>query len=452
MRFADALDATIAVPAENLDGLAAKIPVAWLEEALQCAGVATVRKRRLAVQQVIWLVLGMALMRNRKIEDVVDKLDLALPARTGKPMAQSSISDARQRLGADAVEYLFSRSAGHWAGELDPKFLWRGLSLYGVDGTTMAVADTPVNREYFGGQDSGVNKIPSGYPIVRIVALVNLRSRLLADARIGPYATTSELSLTDDLLDSVPDNTLFISDRNFLTFRVLRPLLTKGSNRHFLMRAKKTTAMDPIESLGKNDSLVELPISAKARKEDPTLGKTWIARAIRYQVPGHDPQFLLTSLLNPKTHPAAELIGLYHERWDLEIGFAEVKTTTLEQRPALRSKLPTTTLQEVWGILLAYNLVRLEMAALAEEADVMPNRISYIAALHLIRDEWLWSALTSPGALPARMRDLRASLSHYILRPRRPERVYPRAVKNRTKPYPARKSSAAKSKSAAGEA
>ena len=177
-----------------------------------------------------------------------------------------------------------------------------------------------------------------------------------------------------------------------------------------------------------------------------------IARAIRYQVPGHDPQFLLTSLLNPKTHPAAELIGLYHERWDLEIGFAEVKTTTLEQRPALRSKLPTTTLQEVWGILLAYNLIRLEMAALAEEADVMPNRISYIAALHLIRDEWLWSALTSPGALPARVRDLRASLSHYILRPRRPERVYPRAVKNRTKPYPARKSSAAKSKSAAGEA
>lgn len=69
-------------------------------------------------------------MRNRKIEDVVDKLDLALPARTGKPMAQSCISDARQRLGADAVEYLVARSAGHWAGELDPKFLWRGLSLY----------------------------------------------------------------------------------------------------------------------------------------------------------------------------------------------------------------------------------------------------------------------------------------------------------------------------------
>lgn len=116
---------------------------------------------------------------------------------------------------------------------------------------------------------SGVDKIPSGYPIVRVVALVNLRSRLLADARIGPYATTSELSLADDLLDSVPDNTLFIADRKFLAFRVLRPLLTRGSNRHFLMRAKKTTDMDPIESLGKNDSLVELPISAKARTPAP---------------------------------------------------------------------------------------------------------------------------------------------------------------------------------------
>lgn len=443
MRFADALDATIAVPAESLDRLTSRLPDPWIEEALNCAGTATVRKRRLSAQQVVWLVLGMALMRNRNIDEVVAKLDLALPTSTGKPIAQSSISEARQRLGADAIEYLFARSAAQWARDMDPKFLWRGMSLYGVDGTTLAVADSKENRDHFGGQTSGVDKIPSGYPIVRVVALVNLRSRLIADARIGPYVGSSEPSLTDDLLASVPDNSLFISDRNFLTARVLRPLICNGTNRHFLMRAKKVTVMDAFESLGKNDCLVELPISAAARKADPTLGKTWVARAIRYQMPGYEPQFLLTSLLDPKAYPAAELIGLYHERWDLELGFAEIKTTTLEQRPALRSKVPKTTLQEVWGILLAYNLVRLEMASLAQEAGVMPNQISYIAALHLVRDEWLWSALTSPGALPARMRDLRASLSHYILRPRRPERAYPRAVKNRTKPYPSRKTAAA---------
>ena len=452
MRFADALDATIAVPAENLDNLASKLPIPWIEQSMQCAGVATVRKRRLDVQQVIWLVLGMALMRNRNIEEVVEKLDLALPSRSGKPMAQSSISEARQHLGADPVEYLFARSAAHWAQDMDPKFLWRGLSLYGVDGSTMAVADTQANRKHFGGQNSGPDKIPSGYPIVRIVALVNLRSRLLADARIGPYVGSSELSLTDDILASVPDDSLFIADRNFLTARVQRPLIKHGKRRHFLMRAKITTVMEPIQSLGKNDCLVELLTTPEERKEDPTLGKTWIARAIRYQMPGHEPQFLLTSLLDAKAYPAAELIGLYHERWDLELGFAEIKTTTLEQRPALRSKLPTTTEQEVWGILLAYNLVRLEMASLAEAAGVMPNRISYIAALHLIRDEWLWSALTSPGALPARMRDLRAAISHYILPPRRPKRAYPREVKKRTKPYPARKVAKTKEQSATGVA
>ena len=209
----------------------------------------------------------------------------------------------------------------------------------------------------------------------------------------------------------VPDDSLFVADRNFLNARTILPLISQGVNRHFLMRAKNNTVMEPIEMLGKGDCIVELPTSAAARKADPKLPKTLKARAIRYQIAGHDPQYLLTSLLDPKKYPAAELIGIYHERWDLEIAFDEIKTTQLEQRPALRSKLPATTEQEVWAILLAYNLVRLEMVQLAVAAKVSPNRISYIAALRLICDEWMWSALTtSPGAIPSHLRDLRAHL------------------------------------------
>jgi hypothetical protein len=63
----------------------------------------------------------------------------------------------------------------------------------------------------------------------------------------------------------------------------------------------------------------------------------------------------------------------------------------------LRSKSPSAVTQEIWGILLAYNLVRLEMERVAEEAGVEPTRISFVAALHLIVDEWQWLAVALPA-------------------------------------------------------
>ena len=52
----------------------------WVEQALQATGTATIRRRRLPAEQVVWLVIGMALFRNRSIHDIVSKLDLVLPA------------------------------------------------------------------------------------------------------------------------------------------------------------------------------------------------------------------------------------------------------------------------------------------------------------------------------------------------------------------------------------
>jgi len=79
--------ATYAKP-ESLESFRRAIKPAWIEEALTATGTATVRRRRLPVEEVIWVVLGMALFRDRPIEDVVSKLDLALPG--GGTVARSS--------------------------------------------------------------------------------------------------------------------------------------------------------------------------------------------------------------------------------------------------------------------------------------------------------------------------------------------------------------------------
>jgi hypothetical protein len=103
------------------------------------------------------------------------------------------------------------------------------------------------------------------------------------------------------------------------------------------------------------------------------------------------------------------------------------------------SRRPTGVAQELWGVALAYNLVRLEMARIATEANVPPTRISFVMALNLIRDEWSWCVHTSPGAIPRHLRDLREKVARFVLPPRRSERSFPRAVKLKMSNYALRR-------------
>lgn len=66
---------------------------------------------------------------------------------------------------------------------------WRGLSLYGLDGTTIRVPDSPENRAAFGGSYAGALRGESGYPQVRAVAVMALRSHVMSAFRFADYAT-----------------------------------------------------------------------------------------------------------------------------------------------------------------------------------------------------------------------------------------------------------------------
>jgi hypothetical protein len=192
--------------------------------------------------------------------------------------------------------------------------------------------------------------------------------------------------------------------------------------------------MKVVERLGVGDDIVEMLVSPEARKQDPSLPRTWRARCIRYQIDGFPEQTLLTSLRDKAQFPAQEIVELYHVRWELELGYDEIKTNLLQREEAIRSKKPDGVRQELWGILLAYNLVRREMELLADQEKLEPTRISFIESLRLIRNEWDWLSVTSPGAIPKRLAALRQSVKRYVLPPRR-KRSYPRAVKIKVSNY-----------------
>lgn len=417
---------------EFLPKFVASLDPEWIEEALVATGTATIRRRRLPAEQVIWLVIGMCIFRDLSMRELVATMDLALPGSRGIRVAPSSIVQARERLGDEPLRWLFERTGATWGHESARRHAWRGLAIYGADGTTVRIPDSPENREHFGA--AGSRDSTSGYPLVRLVTLMALRSHILAGAQFGAYET-AEGPLAEKLWPLVPDQSVTIVDRGFLSARTLIGLERGGIQRHWLTRARSDLARTRIERFAEGDELVEMKVSDEARRRDPSMPTMWRMRAIRYQRRGFAPQVLLTSLLDPQRYPAAEIVALYHERWEIELGYNEVKRTMLRREETTRSKSPRGVAQELWGLAIAYNLVRYEAERVAEQAGVSPTRISFVAALTFIESALRSWGTDNLGRAPKRLINLREDLSHYVL-PERRARSYKREVKIKMSKYP----------------
>ena len=404
----------------------------WVRRVLTATGTASIRRRKLPAELVAWLVIGMALLRDRSIDEVVHHLDLVLPALPERPAVdRSAVIQARDRLGCEPLAVLFAQTARRWAGEAAEALRWRGLAVYGVDGTTMRIPDTADNALVFGRPHSG--RSVGAYPQLRLVALMVLRAHLLADLIPGSY-DTGEQTLAQALWKRLPDQCVVVVDKGFINYAVFSGIQRQGNHRHWLCRAKANLRWHVIRTLGPGDDLVQIPINRALRKQHPDLPECLTARAIRYQRHGFRPQVLLTSLLDPDAYPAPEIAELYHERWELELGFDEVKTHTLERTETLRSKAPQRVLQELWGLGIAYNLVRCEMLHVATRLQLPPARLSFRHSLMLIRTFLVSAWCASPGVLPKRLEALHEELALLVLPQRRPRR-YAREVKIKMSNY-----------------
>lgn len=418
----------------SFEGLKSQVGIEWIESALATHGVATVRNRKLPAEQVVWLAVGMALYRDRPIPEIVRRMDLVLPDANGKRqgISEGAITPARDRVGALPLRELFETTARHWALASAERHRWRGLMVLGADGTSLRVPDSKENRETFG--LPGSKRRSAGYPQIRAVGLMVLRSHLLLDFDFAG-CRTGEVTLAAPMLARVPSHSVTILDRNFVNYRLLHQIRSGGEERQWLVRGRKNLKWTVVKKLGRGDALGEIEFSPALRREHSELPRTFLARVVRYRRKGFQPQFLLTSLLDAQKYPAAEIAELYHERWELELGYDEIKTHALEREEAIRSKSPERVAQEVWGLAVAYNLVRHEMEAVAAEQGVPPNRISFRGSLRLIRDLFCWAEVAKPGKFPKMIRDMRIEMRELILPPRRSARRYLRRVKIKMSGY-----------------
>jgi len=423
----------------SLSALARVLPAEFVMSVLERCGVAAARRRKLPPEVVVWLLIGMGLMHGQGVRKVLRRLVDCLGPGLGFNWSElphsTSVSQARTRLGWEAMRELFRALAAKLRDDVCENSRWRGHPLAAIDGTCVTTADSDANDAWFGrpGSDRGGG---SGYPQLRAAMLVDAWTHAVLDVAFGAYKK-SELWLAGCMLPRVQANTVLLLDRAYYSFGFLSDVLSYQS--HFVTRQKKgATALKPktVRKLGRGDALVRLHVPRYLKRRDSALPDSIEARLITFRRQGFRPIYVLTSLLDPEEYPAQEIGALYLDRWEAELAYRELKIHLANDRVLLRAQKPEHALQEAYGLLIAYNCVRALMAEAGIEGAVSPHRLSFTDSLERIRIALLRFACAPETDLPALTARLLADLAACRLPERRTGRYCDRAVKVKMSNFP----------------
>ena len=433
MRIEQALDFLHASNAAQFDSLSDLIPPELITVLLHEEGVVTLRRRRMPMERLVWAIIGMAMFRHVPMTQLVNQLDILLPGE--RPfVVPSAFLQARQKLGDKSIERLFHETAARWY-QPSQHPDWAGLQLLAVDGVMWRTPDTAENTAAFAKPKTRQGE--TAYPQVRMLCQMELTSHLLTQAVMESCAV-SEMVLAEQLVERTPDHSLTLFDKGFYSLGLLHAWQTTGRERHWLLPLKKGTQYEVVRKLGRQDALVQLKTSPQARKKWPQLPETMVARLLTRTINGKARQ-VLTSMVDPMRFPGADIVELYGHRWEIELGYREMKHSLQQHKLTLRSKKAAGIRQELWGVLLAYNLLRSQMVKMAASLKgYTASQLSFhMASVYLIHE---LSAMpyVSPGNIPGRVAELEQQAGQFIL-PQRRERSYPRCVKARPQKYAVKK-------------
>jgi hypothetical protein len=170
------------------------------------------------------------------------------------------------------------------------------------------------------------------------------------------------------------------------------------------------------------------------------MPRVWKLRQITYEIEGCDETFRLFTPILDEDATHDEFKALYHDRWESETTLDEIKThlcdcATVNRAVIFRSKTPDRVVQELYGLLIAYNVIRKTMADAVEQKDSSPRRLSFTGALERLREAIRDMMQLESELLSYRWEKMLRSIARNIV-PHRPGRKYPRAVKIKMSKYP----------------
>lgn len=321
-------------------------------------------------------------------------------------IGRASISRLRTRIGAQPLAELVRVCCVPLATQQDdPAAFYAGRRLVAIDGTCLELTDEQENIQYFGYPGSRTSlSSHAGYPQARGVALVECATHAVMGAAIGPYRS-GEWELARQLLPHLGPGMLCLADRGFNGFEHWQEASATGAD--LLWRCSDTRQLPVLQELTDGSFLSKIAPSgaSPARAQEQAI----TVRVIEYTLPADDasrPRYrLLTTLLDPLTAPALELAALYHQRWEIEAVFDELKTHLRQGRRLLRSKTAELVRQEFYGWVLAHYAVRWLLHQGASRHRMRHAELSFKGHVELLR-----RAQPRSGAFPPRAQAAAQSL------------------------------------------
>lgn len=398
------------------------------------------RERTCSFRRTFFGFLSQVLNPDCPCREIVRQI-LALGALAGAKVASpgtSAYGQARQRLPRDSMPRLRCALA---ARADQTRQRWRSLCVKVIDGTGVSLPDTPKNLRAYP-QPRG-QKPGCGFPLMKIVGVFSLAGGALLDDAKGNQHP-HELGLLQQIMDSFQPGDLALADRGFSTYTLLARLGQRQVQGLFRLHHARPKDFRQGKRLGKNDRLLLWRKPADWQKPRymakslwPLLPKELSVRLVRFTlaIPGYRTQSvtLITTLLDPKLFPAAELAQLCARRWRMELWFRDLKTSMGME--TLRCRSPKMVHKELEMFLIADNFIRSLMADAARQHDAPMGRRSFKGTVDSVRQFAVAIAQARSGK---KKNQLRARLLEVITQdqvPERPGRREPRAVKRRPKPF-----------------
>lgn len=370
----------------SLGVMSKSFPAGAIERVLASTGRASLRQRDLPAHVVVYYVIALALYMQSSYREVLrclleGILWLRDPSARVRVAGKSGISQARTRLGWEPLRQLHDELVQPIAVRGTCGAWYRGWRLVSLDGSTLEVADEKVNEEAFG--RPGASRGASAYPQIRFVSLVENGTHVLFGSQMDSYRT-GEITLAKTVLPRLGKGMLCLADRNFFGFALWQQ--AQGTGADLLWRMKKNMRLACESRLADGSYLSHVyPCERDWRHKTHGIA----VRVIDYRlegIEGAEPIYrLATTILNPNKAPASELAALYHERWEIETAFDELKTHLRGARIVLRSKAPDLVRQEFYGLLMAHFAIRGLMHEAALKANEDPDRLSFLHAVRVVR-------------------------------------------------------------------
>ena len=319
--------------------------------------------------------------------------------------------------------FLSENSASDWK--------WKHGDTKVVDGTTLTMADTKANADYFGLHTNQKNAV--GFPCARLLGIFSLSTGAILDLALGASKgkKTGETSLLQTKWDNFKPSDTLLGDCLFSSFRLMSQAKMRGV---FLVSEFRKTSVWRINKR-QNDQIIVLKKprfipDSLTKAEYDLLPETLVVRIIKIICAPKGfrtrVKWIITTHINANIVSGDELCDLYKMRWQVELNYRSIKTTL--GMDFIPSKTPQAVEKAIWTHMITYNIIRIKMAQVALSMKVLPIDLSFRAAqqaLLIARQATIFSE-TCVDFDPILI-DL---IGKNVVRTR-PDRYEPRAIKKR---------------------